>query len=141
MNSSKISGEHHCNILIGCKHSLKGYCTNKISWLWPSLKGRKGHKNVNIKLIWDIDVENIPVVSKGSKHFLKCDHTNKVTLTQYGRSQRWPKCQHWTNMKYRCRKYLCRVLTGSNYTWESYWAVTVVWHGASNFKKVTKCQC
>ncbi len=27
-------------------------------WPWPSLKG---HRKINIALVWDIDVENIPV--------------------------------------------------------------------------------
>ncbi len=52
-------GELSCRVLKGSKHSLKGYHANNISWTWPSLKGHKGNRKVNIKIIWDIDVENI----------------------------------------------------------------------------------
>ncbi len=33
----------------------------KAAWLWPSLKVQKIHTKVNNDLIWDFEVENIPV--------------------------------------------------------------------------------
>ncbi len=58
----------------GSKHSSENYCTKNSSWTLPHLKGHKGRRNVNIKVVWDIDVENIPIDFQN-------DHNNKVALT------------------------------------------------------------
>ncbi len=57
--------EHPCKhdkVSKGSKHSLKSFHANMFSWPWPRVKCYNGHRKVNIKLVQDIDVENIPVV-------------------------------------------------------------------------------
>ncbi len=65
------------------KQFVDSYPTYKTVWLWPSFKGCKGHRKVNSGLIWDTDVENISVLSKGSKSSLKSYRANN-------RSWAWP---------------------------------------------------
>ncbi len=36
---------------------LRSHCFHKAAWPWASFKVQKGHTKVNIKLIWDYDVE------------------------------------------------------------------------------------
>ncbi len=44
-----------------CMQFLRSYCVHKATWPCTSLKVPKGHTKVNIKLIWYVDVENIPI--------------------------------------------------------------------------------
>ncbi len=54
-------GEYLCKITKGYWQFLRSYCIHKAAWPWASLKVRKGHTKFNVKLIWDFDVENIPI--------------------------------------------------------------------------------
>ena len=38
------------------------YCGNKPIWLWPGFQGEKGHRKVKVKLVWEIDLESVPIM-------------------------------------------------------------------------------
>ncbi len=55
-----------CIVTTWCRQILRQYQIHKelqdaAIWTWPSSKGHKGQTRVNIKLVWDFDVENISV--------------------------------------------------------------------------------
>ena len=65
-SSSYWWGEQPCTVSKLYHQSLKGYCGNKAGWPWPSFKGHKGHRKVNIKLTQAIDEESMPVKFQSS---------------------------------------------------------------------------
>ncbi len=40
---------------------LRIYHVHKTTWPWASLKVHKGNMKVNVKLVWDFDVDNITI--------------------------------------------------------------------------------
>ncbi len=50
-----------CNVTRWCIQFLSSYRFHKVGWPWTSLKIQKGHIKVNIKFVWDFDVEDIPI--------------------------------------------------------------------------------
>ncbi len=54
-------GEHPLKVTSQCMQFLRFYCVHKAAWSWASLKIQKGHKKVDAELIWDLDVENVPI--------------------------------------------------------------------------------
>ncbi len=54
-------GEYFCNVTIWCMQLLRTYHVLKTTWPWTSLKVHEGHTKVNVKLVQDFDVENIPI--------------------------------------------------------------------------------
>ncbi len=50
-----------CKATLKCMQFFRSYCVDKAVWTWASLKIQKGHRKVNVKLIWDFGIENVPV--------------------------------------------------------------------------------
>ncbi len=54
-------GKYPCKIMKWCWQFLQSYSIHKAAWPWASLKVQKGHTKINVKLVRDVDVENIPI--------------------------------------------------------------------------------
>ncbi len=50
-----------CIVTTWCMQFLRSYRVHKATWPWASFKVKKEHTNVNIELVQDVDVENIPI--------------------------------------------------------------------------------
>ncbi len=54
-------GEYLCKVPTWCMQLLRAYHVHKTTRPWASLKVHKGHTKVNVQLVRDFDVENIPI--------------------------------------------------------------------------------
>ncbi len=55
------SGKYPCWCMKQWKQFMDSYQTYNAVWPWSSLKCCNGHRKINIKLFWNINLENIPL--------------------------------------------------------------------------------
>ncbi len=92
---AKFCSEYNCRVSKGIKHSLNSDHANKVSWLWPSLKDYKDHSKVNIKLVQDMDMENITVEIQKGLSISYNYRTNKIS---------------WSSPSLKMRKYNIKLI-------------------------------